>query len=244
MSLTRVADTLYCPNGATSPVDQLFISCPAFITAANRLVLSTTINIFANPQGTFIVDLEPSVQANANPAFSYTINYLLKDGTRQSDLWNIPISGAVQKVTDVRVIVGVSSSSIVPISQLSPIGASAGQYVRFNGTIWAAISGPPVLPLSSPLTTVTFSPTPVFDLSLGNGFQITLTGNVTSSSIINLSTGLYSFLIIQDATGGRPFVWPGNVYGAPLVGSTANKRTTVLFYCDGTSLYGLGLVNL
>jgi hypothetical protein len=52
-------------------------------------------------------------------------------------------------------------------------------------------------------------PTPVFDLSLGTTQFIRLTANVTSSTVTNPTNGqVYTFVIEQDGTGGRGFVWP------------------------------------
>lgn len=54
-----------------------------------------------------------------------------------------------------------------------------------------------------------YSATPVFDLSLGTTQFIQLTGNVTSSTVTNPTNGqVYTFVIEQDALGGRSFVWP------------------------------------
>lgn len=56
---------------------------------------------------------------------------------------------------------------------------------------------------------VNFSVTPVFDLSQGTTQFIRLTGNVTSSTVTNPLNGqVYTFVIEQDGTGGRSFVWP------------------------------------
>lgn len=58
---------------------------------------------------------------------------------------------------------------------------------------------------------VGFSATPVFNLALGTTQGIVLTGNVTSATVINGTNGVvYTFVIVQDSTGGRPFVWPAN----------------------------------
>lgn len=69
------------------------------------------------------------------------------------------------------------------------------------------------------IITVAFSPTPVFDCSTANPihavFALTLTGNVTSSTLINVRQGqLVTFQLNQDGTGGHTFVWPTNVTGA------------------------------
>ena len=62
------------------------------------------------------------------------------------------------------------------------------------------------------LNTVTFSATPVFDCSLGSVQKLTLTGNVTSSSLANCQAGqLVTFEICQDATGGRTFANPAGL---------------------------------
>lgn len=57
-----------------------------------------------------------------------------------------------------------------------------------------------------------FSATPTFDFSAVNTREITLTGNVTSSSITGQFPGqVVKFIIHQDATGGRTFVAPASV---------------------------------
>lgn len=62
------------------------------------------------------------------------------------------------------------------------------------------------------LNTVTFSATPTFDCSLGSVQKLTLTGNVTSSSLANCQAGqLVTFEICQDATGGRTFANPAGL---------------------------------
>lgn len=88
------------------------------------------------------------------------------------------------------------------------------------------------------VATVTYSATPTFDASVGDSLQITLTGNVSSSTLSNVVAGqTIAFKIIQDATGGRTFAWPTNVLGGMTIGSAANSVSTQLFHCyDGTSL--------
>jgi hypothetical protein len=88
---------------------------------------------------------------------------------------------------------------------------------------------------------VTFSTTPTFDASLGNTQVITLTANVTGSTLSNAVAGQWLvFDIIQDATGGRTFVWPTNVKGAGTINGTANQHQVQMFYYDGTNAYAVG----
>jgi len=80
-----------------------------------------------------------------------------------------------------------------------------------------------IMALLLPPTVVTFSATPTFDGSLGNYFRITLTGNVTSSTLSNCSDGeLIIIEIIQNATGGWTFVWPTNIVGGMDLSGAAN----------------------
>ncbi len=90
------------------------------------------------------------------------------------------------------------------------------------------------------VNTVAFSATPTFDASLGNKQTITLTGNVTSSTLSNCSAGEdLVFDIIEDATGGRTWTWPTNVKGAGTINTTASKHNVQLFSCDGTNAWAV-----
>ena len=96
-----------------------------------------------------------------------------------------------------------------------------------------------VTQLVSPQTTVTFSSTPTFDASLGNSFKLTLTGNVTSSTLSNAIAGqLLTFVIIQDSSGNHSFVWPTNVLGGVDITnlvSLPNQYVVQQFHYDGTN---------
>jgi hypothetical protein len=92
----------------------------------------------------------------------------------------------------------------------------------------------------SGLNVVTFSATPTFDASLGNTQKITLTDNVTSSALSNAATGqTLTFVVCQDSTGGRTFVWPSTVLGGVTIGSTASKCSAEDFIFDGTNAYAV-----
>lgn len=65
---------------------------------------------------------------------------------------------------------------------------------------------------------VAFSATPVFDCSTANPvlavFLMTLTGSVTSSTLVNLQKGQkVIFVLVQDSFGGHTFAFPANVNG-------------------------------
>lgn len=94
------------------------------------------------------------------------------------------------------------------------------------------------------VNTVSFSATPVFDLSLGSTIKITLTGNVTSSTTSNLQSSAgqeVTFIVTQDATGGRTVVWPTNTAGVvPAICLDASSVSIVKALSDGTNLNWVG----
>jgi hypothetical protein len=94
---------------------------------------------------------------------------------------------------------------------------------------------------------VTFSATPAFTFGSGaTTFEITLTANVTSSTVASAAPGQNStFIICQDETGSRTFVWPSTFKGAMTIGTTANKCNIQTFAYDGTTFYATaaGLTN-
>lgn len=93
---------------------------------------------------------------------------------------------------------------------------------------------PPSLVANLGLATVPFSATPTFNANNGQGFKITLTGNVTASTFANGVTGqaLIVFRFLQDATGGWTFVWPTNVRNPGVVSGNPNARSVQVFALD------------
>lgn len=90
---------------------------------------------------------------------------------------------------------------------------------------------------------VSFSATPVFNAANGvSVFDLTLTGNVTSSTTANLVTGqTVTFIIQQDGTGGRTFVWPTNVKNASPINSAASSISVQSFVVRASgNLYPVG----
>ena len=90
-------------------------------------------------------------------------------------------------------------------------------------------------------TTVSFSATPTFTATAQQQlFKITLTGNVTSSTLTMSGVSapsIVNFEITQDATGGRTFVWPLNMSGTVQINLAANSTTTESFFWDGTTAF-------
>jgi hypothetical protein len=88
------------------------------------------------------------------------------------------------------------------------------------------------------LLVIPYGPTQTFDCSKANGFQTELSGNVTSTSVVNVSPGqIVTFIIIQNETGGHTFAWPtSGMLGTTPIESTATSRNVQTFIgaTDGT----------
>jgi hypothetical protein len=85
-------------------------------------------------------------------------------------------------------------------------------------------------------TSVAFSATPIFDAATANTFKIILSGNVTSSTLVNAVAGQpLNFIVCQDGTGSRTMSWPANMTGTMSLGSTAGKCSAQGFVFDGTN---------
>jgi hypothetical protein len=94
--------------------------------------------------------------------------------------------------------------------------------------------------MAAAVNAVAFSSTPAFDASLGNTQTLTLTGNVTSSTLTNAVAGEWLvFDIVEDATGGRSFAWPSNFKGGGAINTGPSKHNVQMFYFDGTNAWAV-----
>ncbi len=125
-------------------------------------------------------------------------------------------------------------------------GASVGQnwYGCTSADTWSLMggggSGNP-----GGYTTTTFSATPTFTAAsnTATSFLITLTGNVTSSTLAGASTGqIITFKICQDGSGLHTFVPPTNVLNMGTIEGTASACSNQTFVYDGTNAQALGVM--
>src|SRR6185437_8099828 len=94
-------------------------------------------------------------------------------------------------------------------------------------------------------STVVFSSTPTFTLQATSQlFQMTLTGNVTSSTLATLpgllAPAYITFEWTQDGVGSRTVVYPANVLGGDQVTATPGSVTSQTFFWDGTNAFAIG----
>jgi hypothetical protein len=73
-----------------------------------------------------------------------------------------------------------------------------------------------------------------FDLTLGSCFRIVLDENVTAVAFNSPLPGLlYTFIVVQDGTGGRTFAWPDIALNPVTpVNPVANGKTVWTAICD------------
>jgi predicted aconitase with swiveling domain len=95
--------------------------------------------------------------------------------------------------------------------------------------------------LTTTLNAMAFNATPTFAAATNSIFTMTLTGNVTASTITGSSSGqIIEFSLCQDGTGGRTFAWPASFLRPPTIASGANACTDASFFYDGTNWRDFG----
>ena len=83
------------------------------------------------------------------------------------------------------------------------------------------------------IVSVPYTATPTFPAGTADGFQMTLTGNVTSSTITGVRPGQpLSFCFVQDGTGGRTVAWPAGFVGALQPDPAPTAVSFILFQAD------------
>lgn len=133
------------------------------------------------------------------------------------------------------------------LAQLKRVKGSDLEAVDASSLQGSGDSGSASVPAIAGRVEVPFSRSPDFDLAAGSVQSMTLKGDVADSSLLNISDGqVVTFVICQDATGGKAFTWPRNVKGGMVVGSTPGSCSAQPFIGDGTKLYAVssGVTNM
>jgi hypothetical protein len=163
--------------------------------------------------------------------------------------WSTPSSGSVSSFSSGSLSPLFTTSVATPTSTpaLSFSLSNAAQNSVFAGPASGGTGAPSyraLVPLDTAnLSTVSFSATPTFNAASFSNFKITLTGNVTSSTLSNAVAGqTLIFEIVQDGTGGHTFVWPTNVKNAMSItgqAGAANETSIQEFFYDGSNAYAI-----
>lgn len=147
----------------------------------------------------------------------------------------------------------LTQRNLVPADLPAATGSTQGAIV-LAGDLTTPASAPQVvsthlaapLPINqggwgAPVALGNTSGTPAFNAANANSWTMTLTGNVTASTFVSGVAGmLYTFVITQDGTGGRAFVWPTNFNGASAISPDANASSIQTFFFDGTTAWATG----
>lgn len=126
------------------------------------------------------------------------------------------------------------------LSNVTPISTNPAAVAPAGDTTYARLDGGNF----SNYNTVAFSATPVFSGAgsfLNAIFELTLTGNVTSSTLTNVPKGtIVIFKIIENSAGAWTFAWPTNVKGFQSIDTTPNAINVQAGFYDGTNVYPIG----
>ena len=90
------------------------------------------------------------------------------------------------------------------------------------------------------VTTLTYGATLTLDMSAGNNYAVTLTGNATLANPTNLVAGQSGVIkLTQDGTGSRTLAygsyWDFPAGAAPTLTTTANAVDILVYYVDSTT---------
>ena len=153
-------------------------------------------------------------------------------------------------LADAQRIGGVTTGSLAPSAtmnkfyyQASTFIAAFGQMLATKGYSNSDASLPTLAAvlanvlteadMGAQIVSVPYSPTPAFNAAGNNGFQMTLTGNITASTISGVSPGqLLAFYFVQDSVGGRTVSWPSSFVGALQPDAAASSVSVMLFRAD------------
>jgi len=235
--------TLSTTGGGT--VTSVALTMPAeFSVAGSPVTVSGTLAVSKATQSANKVYAGPGSGSAATPTFRSLVSADLPSG--------------VGTVTSVILAVSAGALFTASVSGTNPITTSGTFTLNITFANQAAntvIAGPASGgsgPVSARvlvaadifgITAVAYSASATFDASTfpSPTFTMTLTGNVTSSTVTNLKNGQrVTFVLTQDAAGNRTFAWPAICKGASAIGPEANSISVQDFVYDGTNLRAVG----
>jgi len=239
--LARIPTTVFLDQQISSPgagtVTSVALSMPAeFSVAGSPVIAAGTFAVTKANQNVHLVYAGPGSGPAAAPGFRALVAGDLPAGV------GTVTSVALTFTPSALFSSSVTGSPIVGAGTLAlTLGLANQTGNKFLASPTSGGSGPVTARLMVPAdfpgqVVTTFSATPVFDASTGTSFKITLTGDVTSSSVTNPTAGeRIAFIVTQDATGSRLFTWPTNFKGASAIAPDASFTTVQEFIYDGVS---------
>lgn len=219
-----------------------------FAVSGSPVTASGTLGVTKNNQNANLIYAGPSSGGAAAPTFRALVSGDLPAGGGSVT------SVALTVVVPAYMTQGVTGSPITTSGTFTLTLGFANQ--NANTVLAGPASGGAAAPSFRLLqgsdfggtVSVTFSATPTFDASTFAFpvFLMTLTGDVTSSTVSNPTVGeRIIFEIKQDGTGGHAFAFPSNFKGSSAISPDANSVSLQEFVYDGTNWRALnaGSVN-
>lgn len=243
-TLSILSGTSFCPIGgggacsatetnvdidssATATVSKMFVQLSTALGAGNSVAVTWRAN--ASSQ-TVTCTISGAVATSCNDtthSFTATTADLLD--------YQLVFTGTILVTPTITVMsaFGTSNVGVTGVIGTAPINVTAGTT--------PVVSCPTCSTAAPAYTTVSFSATPTFTVGAATNpqnFQITLTGNVTSSTLTTTSatTGQdVAFKICQDGTGSRTFAPPANLINFGSIPTTASTCGKQIFRYDGAN---------
>ena len=200
------------PNQDTNPGGSITLTAGALASGYNLAITSNVAN------------LQPTELTNQGGFYPEVLTASLDRATIQIQ--------QLQTETDLSLAYPITDPTVS--STLPAIAQRAGMLLGFDANGVPLAIAPTVGVIGSGVAIIPFSSTPVLNAGQGSLLKITLTGNVTSStlSVGSAANAFFAVKIVQDAVGGHTFAWPANFHNAGAVDTVANSTSTQLFAID------------
>jgi hypothetical protein len=228
--------TVATPGGGS--VSSVGLTMPAEFSVANSPVTgSDTFEVTKVSQVAGSVWAGPASGPSAPPTFKSLAVLAAAIGLGAGTVTSVDVTVE----TDGNLVADVSGGPVVDAGTIDIQLSLANQAAnKFPAGPASGGSGPTssrfLVPADLPgLLNVPFAAAPVFDASASSVFAMTLTGNVSSSSVTNPTTGQrITFILTQDGTGSRTFAWPANFGGASQITGEPNNLSVQSFVYNGS----------
>lgn len=212
------------PIGQTTPASGSFTSVAS---ALNSMTFSSTPVFNAGAFGYFTMTLTNNVTSSS-----------ITGGTNgQYVTWNICQNGTGQTIGGITTgFTFAWPANFTDPPVINPIlNACTIVQAYYNGGFWYTTSTSPQV-IYGNFDTVPYSATPIFPATSYSNFAITLSANVTSSTLTGGVVGqVVTIDVCENATGTWTFIWPTNLLNAPPVSASASSCTGVAAVFNGTN---------
>ena len=229
------------PNPPTiSPILNACTIVNAFYNGSNWVTISTTPQLLTGNFDTIPYSATPVFPAGTYSNFSLTLTGAVSSSTITG--------GVVGQIVTIDICQNSTggNSFLWPTNFLNapPVSISAssctGVAAVYNGTNWLTVSNSSATtttPLTGNLNQIPFTATPIYNAASYSAFAMTLSGNVTGSSITGGTTGqLISIALTQ---GSSTTAAPGSAPTSSTLTTGGSLPGTTTYYAKCAWLYGL-----